>query len=123
MKKSTILITGALGHIGSALIRSLPKYINCHKIILLDNLSTSRYPSLFNLPQDVNYVFRECDVRDDLASLVNDSVDIVIHLAALTEPKLSHEKPDKFIQYNEKATSSILRFTKEKSAVNANSKI
>ena len=116
MKKVYDPYYGALGHIGSALIRALPKYINCHKIILLDNLATSRYPSLFNLPKGVNYVFRECDVRDDFSSLVNDSVDIVIHLAALTEPKLSQEKPDEFIQYNEKATSSVLRFTKEKSA-------
>ena len=116
MNKPTILVTGALGHIGSALIRALPKQISCNKIILLDNLSTCRYPSLFNLPKDVNYIFKEYDVRNDLTSLVDDSIDYVVHLAALTEPKLSQEQPDDFIRYNEKATRNILKFSEEKSA-------
>jgi len=37
--KKTIMITGALGHIGSKLIRYLPKNLNAN-FILIDNFSS-----------------------------------------------------------------------------------
>ena len=49
---TTILITGGTGHIGSFLIRSLPLDFKKSKIIILDNMSTNRYCSLFNLPKN-----------------------------------------------------------------------
>ena len=45
-----IVVTGALGHIGSRLIRELPTIFPDANIVLIDNLSTQRYCSLFNLP-------------------------------------------------------------------------
>ena len=41
-----ILITGALGHIGSKLLIDLQKNFT-HKILVLDNLISQRYFSLF----------------------------------------------------------------------------
>ena len=41
-----ILITGALGHIGSKLIRYLPQKINNSNFYLIDDLRTQRYISL-----------------------------------------------------------------------------
>ncbi len=115
-KKPTILVTGALGHIGSALIRILPMQVECKKIILIDNLATFRYASLFNLPRQINYEFKQYDIRNDLNSIINDSVDYVIHLAALTEPQRSQEKPEEFISYNESCTRNILDFCIKKTA-------
>ena len=37
-----IVVTGALGHIGSRLIRELPTIFSDAKIVLIDNLSTQR---------------------------------------------------------------------------------
>ena len=49
-----LIITGALGHIGSALIHGiLPGRFE--EVVLLDNLSTQRYSSLFDLPRDVPF--------------------------------------------------------------------
>ena len=45
-----IIVTGALGHIGSKLIRDLPDYFPGAEIVMLDNFLVQRYPSLFNLP-------------------------------------------------------------------------
>ena len=45
-----IVVTGALGHIGSRLIRDLPGHLRDAEIVMLDDLSTQRFPSLFNLP-------------------------------------------------------------------------
>jgi nucleoside-diphosphate-sugar epimerase len=41
-----IVVTGALGHIGSRLIRALPDAFPDAEIVLLDDLSTQRYCSL-----------------------------------------------------------------------------
>ena len=46
-----IIVTGALGHIGSKLIRALPDEFLNSDIIMIDNFSTCRYPSLFDLPK------------------------------------------------------------------------
>jgi UDP-glucose 4-epimerase len=78
-----LMITGALGHIGSRLIRDLPTGM-FQNVLLLDNLSTQRYPSLFNLPKGIPFRFIEGDILTaNLEEYFND-VDVVIHLAAIT---------------------------------------
>ncbi len=52
-----IVVTGALGHIGSRLILELPTMFPGAEIVLLDNLSTQRYCSLFYLPETGHYRF------------------------------------------------------------------
>ncbi len=78
-----ILVTGALGHIGSRLIREL-NLPEGAEIILLDNLESQRYCSLFDLPEDKDYKFIEADVRTCDFTEILKGVDTVIHLAALT---------------------------------------
>ena len=56
-------IIGGLGHIGSFLIRNLPKYFLKSNFIIIDNLSTSRYSSLFNLNKKYKYKFVYSDVK------------------------------------------------------------
>ena len=79
------MVTGALGHIGSSLIRTLPAQFPGTEIVLIDNLSTQRYPSLFNLPAAGRYRFVELDVRSaDLRSFF-DAAHVAVHLAAKTD--------------------------------------
>ena len=54
-----IVVTGALGHIGSCLIRELPVAFPGSKILMVDNLLTQRYCSLFNLPSEGSFRFVE----------------------------------------------------------------
>ena len=80
-----ILVTGDLGHIGSRLIRAIPAAVPGADICLLDDLSTQRHCSLFDLPDDAVYRFIEADVLTaDLVSLCR-GVDVVVHLAALID--------------------------------------
>jgi len=87
-----IVITGAVGHIGSYLIRDLAIQFPGVNIVMIDNMMTQRFPSLFNLPDTGNFQFIEGDVRTlNLNSIFNDA-DSVIHLAAITDATGSFDK-------------------------------
>lgn len=94
-----IVITGALGHIGSKFIHEVePGQFD--EVILVDNLFTQRYPSLFNLPQGVNFHFLEKDIlKADLVQIFN-KVDVVIHLAAITNAAGSFDIQDEVERVN-----------------------
>lgn len=96
-----IIITGALGHIGSRLIRNLPKE-QIEKVIILDNLATQRYASLFDLPKNLQFKFLEDDIRtaDFKKLFANENIDAVIHLAALTDAANSHERAGEVMEVN-----------------------
>ena len=57
-----IVITGALGHIGSYVIRDMAYKFPGAQILMIDNMMTQRFASLFNLPAISNYQFIEGDV-------------------------------------------------------------
>ena len=79
-----LVVTGALGHIGSRLIRDLAVDWPGTEIVMVDNLATERYASLFNLPAASRYEFVEGDVLTaDLLGIFA-GADAVVHLAALT---------------------------------------
>lgn len=83
-----IVITGALGHIGSRLIHGLSPD-DFTEITLFDNLSTQRYCSLFDLPAAVPFRFIEGDVRTANLDHVIAGAAIVVHLAAITNAAAS----------------------------------
>ena len=104
-----IVITGALGHIGSKLTRLLPAMIDNLEIVMVDNLSTQRISSLFNLPSNVRYKFIEADVvKKDMHPILEGS-DAVIHLAALTDAASSVDNKEEVEYNNYRATENIAR--------------
>lgn len=104
-----IVVTGALGHIGSRLIRALPSSFPGADIILVDDLSTQRYPSLFDLPVHGRYRFVEADIlKADLDALL-DGADVVVHLAAITNAETSFEIQDEVERVNLHGTERVAR--------------
>ena len=80
-----IVITGAIGHIGSYLIRDLAVQFPGAEIVMIYNMMTQRFPSLFNLPALGRYRLIEGDVtRIDLQPILKDAR-VLIHLAAVTD--------------------------------------
>ncbi len=107
-----ILITGALGHIGSGLIRELVKIGGYEKIILVDNFLTQRYCSLFNLNRIKNRIyFIQADISQaDNIKLIEPNVDIVIHLAAITDAAGSFERAQELKDNNLNSTLNIAEY-------------
>jgi UDP-glucose 4-epimerase len=80
-----ILVTGALGHIGSSLIRYLPYKFPKSEIVIVDNMLTQRFTSLFNLPAVGRYRFIEMDITTATLDPIVKECDVVIHLSAITD--------------------------------------
>lgn len=102
-----IAVTGALGHIGSRLIREIPVRFPRAEVVMVDDLSTQRYASLFNLPAQGRYRFWQADVLTaDLESLFA-GVDVVVHLAAITDAPSSLEIREQVERVNFEGTKRV----------------
>jgi len=101
-----ILITGALGHIGSKLIH-LIKPGEFEEVRMVDNLSTQRYVSLFNLPEGVNFTFIENDILDADMMAITKDMDVVIHLAAITDAPSSFKRREEVELVNYQGTKRV----------------
>jgi len=107
------MITGALGHIGSKLIRYLPKHLNAD-LILVDNFESQRFCSLYNLPARKNFQFYNEDINKLDFKKIKKKIDIIIHLAALTDATKSLKNKKKYLQNNLGITKKILQLCKLK---------
>lgn len=102
-----ILITGGCGHIGSYLIRKLPlKY----KITVVDNLLTQRYCSLFDLDRGIKFIEKDIDglTKDDVVG-----IDVVIHLAAITNAEGSFKNKEETENVNIVKTERFIELCKK----------
>lgn len=101
-----ILITGALGHIGSKLIHTI-EFRKFQEVRLIDDLSTQRFCSLFNLPERVKFTFFEEDICSVNLDRYFKGVDIVIHLAAITDAASSFNKAKQVERVNFYGTKRV----------------
>lgn len=95
----TLSVTGALGHIGSRLIREISP-LRVKQLQLLDNLSANRPSSLFHLPGRIPSRFIEDDIRTADLERYFEGVDVVVHLAAITNAEGSFAIRDEVEQTN-----------------------
>jgi UDP-glucose 4-epimerase len=105
-----LVITGALGHIGSRLIHTIEPG-EFEEIILIDNLLTQRYCSLFNLPAGIRWRFLDIDVTADNANLdqLFSGIDAVVHLAAITNAAASFDIQEEVERVNYVGTERVAR--------------
>lgn len=102
-----IVITGALGHIGSQLLRDLACEFPQAEIVLIDSLVTQRFASLFNLPAIGRYRFIEGDVTAMDLLPHFDGVHVVIHLAAITDAAGSFDRAAELEANNYQGTENV----------------
>lgn len=101
-----LLITGALGHIGSKLIHGI-KPGKFKEVILIDNMLTQRYASLFNLPRQVKFKFYEDDICRSNLDKYFKGVNVVVHLAAITDAVSTFDKKELVEEVNYLGTKNV----------------
>ena len=101
-----LLITGALGHIGSKLIHSI-RLGFFEEVRLIDNMLTQRYCSLFNLPSGVKFKFYEDDICRAGIGRYFKGVDVVVHLAAITDAASTFDKKELVEKVNYRGTKNV----------------
>lgn len=101
-----VLITGALGHIGSKLIHTI-KPGEFEEVRMVDNMLTQRYASLFNLPHAVRYTFHEDDICKPASEKYFKGIDVVIHLAAITDAASTFDKKELVEEVNYQGTARV----------------
>ncbi len=112
-----ILITGGLGHIGSYLLENIDKIKFIKKIYIIDNLSTNRYCSLFNLPKTNKKIYfyqKDLSLKNALKNFKK--VDVVLNLASLTDAEGSLKIKNKIYRNNLFIFDNILRYCKKNSS-------
>lgn len=102
-----IVVTGSLGHIGSCVVRDLAMQFPGAEIVMIDNMMTQRFSSLFNLPSIGRYRFFDADVTAmDLRPELKNA-HAVIHLAAITDAAGSFGKAELVEANNYEATQKV----------------
>jgi len=102
-----IVVAGALGHIGSRLIREIPSAFPQAQIFMIDNMLTRRYCSLFNLPSEGKYHFFEEDILTADLKGIFDGAEVVVQLAAITDATSSFKNKEQVEKVNYNTTVKI----------------
>ncbi len=102
-----IILTGGLGHIGSAFLHRMPALLPGAEVVIIDNLSTQRYCSLFDLPVDLKHSFVEGNVQELDLDRYLDGAGAVIHLGATTDAAGTAGNPDLIFENNLPATTAL----------------
>jgi UDP-glucose 4-epimerase len=106
MGHARLVVTGALGHIGSRYIRGIPPG-RFSEVVLVDDLSSRRHASLFDLPDGVPYRFVEADITTAGLEDVIAGAEAVVHLAAITDARISFSIPERVHEVNVAGTERI----------------
>ena len=101
------MITGGCGHIGSKLIRIFPDGYN---LTVVDNMWTQRYCSLFN--QNRKIKFLEKDITD-ITKEDLENIDVVIHMASITNATNSFHNKDEVESVNYQSTVKFMDVCKQ----------
>tara|TARA_B100000767_G_scaffold11969_1_gene11591 strand:+ start:243 stop:1169 length:927 start_codon:yes stop_codon:yes gene_type:complete len=111
-----ILITGACGHIGSYFIENLYKIKKVKKAILIDNLKSNRFNSLFNTNKKNKVEFHLKDLNDIRSLDQFKNINIVFHFASMTNAEKSFGKEKEMFLNNLNCLKTVIKFCKRTNA-------
>ena len=111
-----ILITGACGHIGSYFIENLYKIKKVKKAILIDNLKSNRFNSLFNTNKKNKVEFYLKDLNDIKSLDQFKGISIVFHFASMTNAEKSFGKEREMFSNNLNCLKTVIKFCEKTNA-------
>ena len=111
-----ILITGACGHIGSYFVENLYKIKKVKKAILIDNLKSNRFNSLFNTNKKNKVEFYLKDLNDIKSLDQFKGISIVFHFASMTNAEKSFGKEREMFSNNLNCLKTVIKFCEKTNA-------
>jgi UDP-glucose 4-epimerase len=108
-----LLITGCCGHIGSYISENIHKIKKIKKTIIVDNIKSNRFCSLFNLKKKNNLNFFLRDVSKPKSLKDFKKIDYVIHLASMTNAEKSFGKESEMYRNNIDCLKTVINFCKK----------
>ena len=111
-----LLITGCCGHIGSYLADNVYKIKKIKKTILVDNIKSNRFCSLFNLSKNnkLKFYLRDVNKKNSLNDFKN--INYVIHCASMTNAEKSFGKEKEMYKNNIDCLKNVIHFCKKNNA-------
>ena len=108
-----LLITGCCGHIGSYLADNIYKIKKIKKTILIDNIKSNRFCSLFNLSKSnkLKFYLRDVNKKNSLNDFKN--INYVIHCASMTNAEKSFGKEKEMYKNNIDCLKNVINFCKK----------
>ncbi len=105
-----LLITGSCGHIGSYIAENIYKIKKIKKTILVDNLKSNRFCSVFNFKKknNVKFFIKNIDEENSLNEFKD--IDYVIHCASMTNAEKSFGKEKLMYKNNLKCLKNVVKF-------------
>lgn len=107
-----ILVTGGAGFIGSHLVDKLMQ--EGYEVKVVDDLSAGSLKNVEKWRGNKNFEFLEGDLRKlEIASKAVEDVEVVFHLAANPEVRISSEKPEVLFETNVIVTYNLLEASRK----------
>ena len=109
-----VLITGALGHIGSYIAENIYKINKVKETILIDNLKSNVTSSLYNLNKKskLSFYIRDLNNKNSLNNFKN--INYLIHCASMTNAEKSFGKKKEMFKNNLNCLKTVVNFCKSK---------
>ena len=109
-----ILITGALGHIGSYVAENIHKISKIKETILVDNFESKRFNSLYNLNKKskLSFYIKDLNNKKSLNNFKN--VDYLIHCASMTNAEKSFGRKNEMFKNNLNCLNTVINFCNSK---------
>ena len=111
-----VLITGACGHIGSFFAENIHKIKNISKAILVDNLKSNRFNSLYNFKKKNKLSFFLRDLNNLKALNDFHNVDVIIHGASMTNAEKSFGKEKEMYRNNLNCLKTVIKYCRNRNA-------
>jgi len=108
-----IIITGACGHIGSYVAENVHKIKKIRNTVLVDNLKSNRFSSIFNLRKKSNIKFYIKDLNDINTLDEFKNVDYLIHCASMTNAEKSFGNKKEMYKNNLNCLKTTIRYCKK----------
>jgi nucleoside-diphosphate-sugar epimerase len=107
------MITGAMGHIGTYIIKNITKIKKFKKIILVDNFSNNKHNFLYNFKYKKKFLFyyRDITKKNSLNNLPK--IDYCLHLASITNAEESVNIKDKLYKNNLGCFDNVINYCKK----------